>query len=278
LHCVVNDTDKNYKSILQEKRNMLDEVKITKAIIDRYFIKLNNCLETDVAIVGGGPSGLIAGYYLAKAGKKVVLFERKLSIGGGMWGGGMMFNEIVVQKDALLILEEMGVRYKQYEDDYYTADSIETVSCLVAKAVQAGLTILNCISIEDVIMRPERITGLVLNWSPVEMAGLHIDPLSVSSQYVIDATGHATEVVKVVQKKVPGRLNTPTGMIEGEKSMWADKAEALTLENTKEVFPGLYIAGMAANATFGGPRMGPIFGGMLLSGEKVAKELIARLG
>jgi thiamine thiazole synthase len=34
---------------------------------------------------------------------------------------------------------------------------------------------------------------------------------------------------------------------------------------------------MAANATFGGPRMGPIFGGMLLSGEKVAQELIQRL-
>jgi sulfide-dependent adenosine diphosphate thiazole synthase len=266
-----------YFNQLTRRNKMLDEVKISRAIIDRYFVKLNDCLDTDVAIVGGGPSGLVAGYYLAQAGKRVVLFERKLSIGGGMWGGGMMFNEIVVQREALHILDEMGVRYQQYDEDHYTSDSIETVSCLVAKAVQAGLTIMNCISIEDVIMRPERITGLVLNWSPVEMAGLHIDPLSMRSQYVIDATGHATEVVKVVQKKVPGRLNTLTGMIEGEKSMWADKAETLTLENTKEVFPGLYIAGMAANATYGGPRMGPIFGGMLLSGEKVAKELIARL-
>ena len=69
----------------------LDEIVITKAIIDRYYEKLINNLETDVAIVGGGPSGLVAGYYLAKAGKKVVMYERKLSIGGGMWGGGMMF-------------------------------------------------------------------------------------------------------------------------------------------------------------------------------------------
>jgi thiamine thiazole synthase len=59
--------------------------------------------------------------------------------------------------------------------------------------------------------------------------------------------------------------------------MWAEKAETLTLDNTREVFPGLYAAGMAANATFGGPRMGPIFGGMLLSGEKVAQELIQRI-
>jgi thiamine thiazole synthase len=34
---------------------------------------------------------------------------------------------------------------------------------------------------------------------------------------------------------------------------------------------------MSANAVFGGPRMGPVFGGMLLSGEKLARELIKRL-
>ena len=126
-------------------------------------------------------------------------------------------------------------------------------------------------------MRADRVIGLVLNWSPVEMAGLHVDPLSVRSTFVIDATGHATEVVKVVQNKVPGKLNTPSGEIEGEQSMWTDKAETLTLQNTREVFPGLYVTGMAANATFGGPRMGPIFGGMLLSGEKVAKDLLGRI-
>jgi thiamine thiazole synthase len=83
--------------------------------------------------------------------------------------------------------------------------------------------------------------------------------------------------VKVVQKKLPGKLATSSGAIEGEKSMWADKAESLTLENTREVFPGLYVAGMAANATFGGPRMGAIFGGMLMSGKKVAEALETRL-
>ena len=82
---------------------------------------------------------------------------------------------------------------------------------------------------------------------------------------------------KVVQRKVPGDLKTPSGKIEGEKSLWADKAEALTIENTGEVYPGLYVAGMSANATYGGPRMGPIFGGMLLSGEKAAKEVLQKL-
>jgi len=255
----------------------LNESIITRAIIERYYAKLLDSIETDVAIVGGGPAGLIAGYLLAKAGKKTVLYERKLSVGGGMWGGGMMFNEIVVQEEAVSLLEELGVRCNKYQENYYTSDSVETVAVLTAKAVQAGLTIFNCISAEDVLMRTDKVIGLVLNWSPVEMAGLHVDPLTVRSNFVIDATGHATEVVKVVYKKVPGELMTPTGKIEGEKSMWSDKAERLTIENTREVFPGLYVAGMAANATFGGPRMGPIFGGMLLSGEKVAKDLLKRL-
>jgi thiamine thiazole synthase len=256
----------------------LDEIVISRAIMDRYYEKLRDNLEADVAIVGGGPSGLVAGHFLARAGKKVVLFERKLSIGGGMWGGGMMYNEIVVQKSALHVLEEFGVRTVNYQEDYYTADAVESVGLIVGNAVRAGLTIFNCVTVEDVVMRPDRLEGLVINWSPVEMAGLHIDPLTMRCKYVVDATGHATEVVKVVERKFPGHLSTPTGRIEGEKSMWADQAEKLTLDNTREVYPGLYVAGMAANAVAGGPRMGPIFGGMLLSGEKVAKELIEQLG
>lgn len=255
----------------------LDEVIITKTIVERFYQKFLNHLETDVAIVGGGPSGLVAGYFLSKAGKKVTLYERKLSIGGGMWGGGMMFNEIVVQQAALHILDEFGARHHKSQENYSVSDSIETISLLTSRAVQSGLTIFNCMSVEDVLMRADRVIGLVLNWSPVEMAGLHVDPLSVRSTFVIDATGHAAEVVKVVQKKVPGKLNTPSGGIEGEQSMWTDKAETLTLQNTREVFPGLYVTGMAANATFGGPRMGPIFGGMLLSGEKVANDLVKKL-
>jgi thiamine thiazole synthase len=61
----------------------------------------------------------------------------------------------------------------------------------------------------------------------------------------------------------------------GERSLWAEKAERLTLENTKEICPGVFVAGMSANAAFGGPRMGPIFGGMLLSGKKAAELILS---
>ncbi len=40
--------------------------------------------EVDVAVVGAGPSGLTAAYYLSRAGLKSVVFERRLSFGGGI--------------------------------------------------------------------------------------------------------------------------------------------------------------------------------------------------
>ncbi|MBW1673686.1 MAG: thiazole biosynthesis protein [Deltaproteobacteria bacterium] len=254
----------------------VNEIVITKAIIDRFSQKFMEYTEVDTAIVGAGPSGLIAAYFLAKAGQKVAIFERELSIGGGMWGGGMMFNEIVVQTEAKELLEMFGISIREYEPGYYTADAVECVTTICSNALKAGAKIFNCMSVEDVIIREDRVTGLVLTWSAVETAGMHVDPLSIAAHYVIDATGHATEVIRLIEKKTDIALNTETGKIMGERSMWAEKAEQLTLENTKEICPGVWVSGMAANAAFGGPRMGPIFGGMLLSGKKVAELIIPK--
>jgi len=124
----------------------------------------------------------------------------------------------------------------------------------------------------------KRVRGLVLQWTPVDHIGIHVDPLSIRADYVVDGTGHAAEVCSIVSRKMDVRLNTPTGGVVGEMSMWAERAEELTIENTVEIFPGLYITGMAANAVKGAPRMGPIFGGMLLSGEKIAAQLIQQIG
>ena len=256
---------------------VLDEIKISRAIIESYTGKLIKALDVDVAIVGGGPAGLVCGYYLAKAGKQVVLFERKLSIGGGMWGGGIMFNEIVIQEQAKKILEEFGVKIRQYEKGYYLSDSVETVSTICSKAVKAGLKVFNLISAEDVMVRGRRVCGLVLNWTAVEMANLHVDPITMRAKFVVDATGHPAEVARIIEKKSGIRLKTKSGKLMGERSMWAEVGEDTIIRNSKEVCPGFYVCGMCANAVFGGPRMGPVFGGMLLSGEKVAKELIRKV-
>lgn len=38
----------------------------------------------DIIIIGGGPNGLVAGAYLAKAGQKVLVLERRFEMGGGL--------------------------------------------------------------------------------------------------------------------------------------------------------------------------------------------------
>jgi len=63
----------------------------------------------------------------------------------------------------------------------------------------------------------------------------------------------------------------------GEMSLSVDEAERTTIENTKEIYPGLFVSGMASNGVSGSYRMGPIFGGMLLSGEKVARLINGQL-
>lgn len=255
----------------------LDEIKISRAIIGSYSKKLIQALDVDVAIVGGGPAGMVCGYYLSKAGKKAVLFERKLSIGGGMWGGGIMFNEIVVQDQARHILDEFEISSRSYEKNYHLSDSIEAVSTICSKAVKQGLKIFNLLSVEDVLVRKSRVCGLVLNWSAVEIANLHVDPITMRAKYVVDATGHSAEVTRIVEKKSGLRLKTRPGSFLGEKSMWAQAGEEAIVRNSREACQGLYVCGMCANAVFGSPRMGPVFGGMLLSGKKVAQEIIKRI-
>lgn len=253
------------------------ESTVSRGIINSYFKKLENNLELDVAIVGGGPSGIVAAYYLAKAGKKVALFDRKLSPGGGMWGGAMMFNEIIVQEEAMHIIKELGVDYHEYKDNLYLMDSVHTTAALLYQATKAGATVFNCYTVEDVIFKNNEVNGVVVNWSPVEKLGMHVDPLNIIAKAVIDGTGHDSEISKTVARKNGINLATETGGVIGERSLDVLKGEEATVENTKEIYPGLFVCGMAANGVSGGFRMGPIFGGMLRSGEKVANLIVKKL-
>ena len=253
------------------------ETKVSKGIISTYFEKLEKNLNLDVAIVGGGPSGIVAAYYLAKAGLKVAQFDRKLSPGGGMWGGAMMFNQIVIQQEAIDIVKEFGINYAPCDEGLYVMDSVESTSALLYRAVHEGATIFNCYSVEDVIFKNNVVSGVVVNWTPVLREGLHVDPLNILAKVVVDGTGHDSEIAATVARKNGIQLATETGGVIGERSLDVAAGEDEVVKGTIEIYPGLYVCGMAASAVSGTPRMGPIFGGMLMSGKKVADEIIAKL-
>ncbi|MFW5808319.1 MAG: sulfide-dependent adenosine diphosphate thiazole synthase [Spirochaetota bacterium] len=256
------------------------EVTVSRGITRSFFSKLDRNLDIDVAIVGGGPSGLVAAAYLARAGKQVALYEAKLAPGGGMWGGAMLCNEIMVQKEALPVLEEFGISSEKYDENNYVADSVEATSALIYHCRKSGAVIFNGIHVEDVVLQSEtrRVNGIVINWTPVVKMGMHVDPLVVRAKAVLDSTGHPCEIAQTLSRKNGVTLDTRTGGVVGECSLAVEEGERKTVENTKEVYPGLFVSGMSANGVSGDCRMGPIFGGMLLSGKKVASLIGESIG
>ena len=254
----------------------ISELDITRNIVEAFNEKLRRCEKLDVAIAGAGPSGLLAAHYLAEGGLNVALFERKLSPGGGMWGGGMLYNVALFQKEAEPLVKELGVASSETGDGYIVTDSVEVVGTLVMKAVKSGALVFNGMHAEDLMVRDEDVTGVVINWSAVQIAGLHVDPLAIPARAVIDATGHDCCLAQYAIKRGL-KLKTPTGGIIGERAMWADRGEREVMEFAGEICPGLYTTGMASNAVRGGHRMGAVFGGMLMSAKKVSDELLAKL-
>jgi len=250
----------------------IEETEISKAITGAYHQVLLDRIVSDVLIVGAGPSGMTAAYYLARKGFRVTLLEKRLSPGGGVWGGGMGMNQVVVQGEVFALLDEFGVRHKPGPEGLHTIDAIELAAGLCLKALQSGAVLFNLMTVQDVCVRGQRVAGVVANRSMIGDA-LPVDPITFSAKAVVDGTGHEAAVVQSLRGRgLLSKAVVADEYVEGP--MDATAGEAFVVEKVAEVYPGLWVAGMSVCATLGGPRMGPIFGGMLLSGKRVA-ELIA---
>lgn len=249
----------------------ISDLEVSRLIVRDYFEMLESSLDSDVIIVGGGPSGLVAGYTLAEQGKKVVMMEKRMSPGGGIWGGGKGFNRVVLERGVQDILKEIDVQASEM-DGYLVVPSVLLAAALIKKAIESGVTLLNLFAIEDIYFNEEReVAGVVVNDTAYKMTALHVDPLTFRSKIVMDSTGHEAVALNCLAKR--GIVQ-----IKGEDTMNAQLGEQAVVDGTKEVYPGLIITGMACAQFHGTPRMGPIFGGMLLSGKKAAEIAMGKLG
>ncbi len=246
------------------------EVTVSRLIVEDFFQKLRDHLSLDVAIIGAGPSGLVAAAELASQGYKVAVFERWNQPGGGIWGGGMLFNTVVLPPDMIDFLTKIHIPYRE-KDGFLLVASVALASGLILYASQRGVEIFNNVLVEDLVIEDDRVNGVVINWGPVDRLGMPVDPLMIKAQFVVDATGHPASGVSHLAKR--GLVS-----VKGEGLMNVSQGERFVVEATKEVYPGLIVAGMAATATAGAPRMGPIFGGMIASGFKVAHMIHTALG
>jgi thiazole biosynthesis enzyme len=256
-----------------EKFSPVGEKEITRAIVAEFSKQFQEYVESDCIIVGGGPSGLMAGRNLANAGKKVIIIERNNYLGGGFWSGGYLMNKITVRHPAERVLDELGIPYKVAGEGLFVADGPHACSKLIASTCDSGVMIANMTMLEDLVVKEERVCGAVINWSPIaalpkEIAAL--DPVAIEAPIMIDATGHDAQAVKKLEAR--GLLKT-----KGEGALWIEKSEDLIVEHTGEAYPGLIVTGMAVSTTYGLPRMGPTFGAMLISGEVAAEIALEKL-
>lgn len=252
------------------------EIDITKGIVENHVQEFMQALASDVVIVGAGPSGLVAGGYLASAGINVTILEKKLSPGGGIWGGGMGYKYVIIQNEAKAVLEDFNIPCKPWQDNLLAVDAITFASGLIFGASSKGAKIFNLVDVEDLLVRDGRVQGVVINNTFARMNHLPVDPLTLEAKAVVDATGHDHDIVRTFSEKNDVKLNTPSGKPEGERSLFAEPAEDAVVHNTTEVYPGLFVCGMSTAAVYGGYRMGPIFGGMLMSGAKL-KDLLLEI-
>lgn len=252
----------------------VSEKDVTRAIVGAFVREFEKFVESDVIIVGGGPAGLMAGKELAAKGKRALIVERNNYLGGGFWIGGYLMNKITVRHPGEEVLEELGIPCEQAREGLFVADGPHACARLIAAACDAGVKILNMTVFEDVVLRENnRVGGAVVNWTPVEALPRQItcvDPIALEATMVVDATGHDASVVRKMEER--GVLKT-----KGFGGMWVERSEDLVVEYTGEVHPGLVVCGMATATTFGLPRMGPTFGAMLLSGKRVAEEVLKKL-
>ncbi len=251
----------------------VSEKDVTRAIVSEFMKQFDQYAEADCMIVGGGPSGLMAGRELARQKYKVLIIERNNYLGGGFWLGGYLMNKVTVREPAQKILDELQVPYSKYIEGLYVADGPHACSKLIAAACDAGVKFANMTIFDDVVIgENNRVRGLVVNWTPITALPREltcVDPIALEAQIVIDATGHDACVVRKLEER--GVLKA-----KGYGAMWVNQSEDLVVEHTGEVFPGLVIAGMAVSTMYGLPRMGPTFGAMLLSGKRAA-EVVANI-
>ncbi len=245
----------------------IKEAQISRAIVGEFTKWFEDYIVSDVIVVGGGPSGLMAARDLSSNGFKTLIIESNNYIGGGFWVGGYFMNTLTFRSPAEEILDELSISYKEIEKGLLAADGPSACSKLISSAADAGAKILNLTKFDDVILRNQRVEGAVINWAAVSALPRQItcvDPIAIESKLVIDATGHDAWVVKSLEKR--GFLKMAT-----YGAMDVNSSEEAVVERTGEIFPGLLVCGMSVATAYGLPRMGPTFSGMLYSGRKAAK-------
>ncbi|KAG1676836.1 hypothetical protein FOA52_010345 [Chlamydomonas sp. UWO 241] len=262
------------------------EAAVSRAMTKRYFADMDTYAEADVVIVGAGSAGLACAYELAKLrpDAKIAIIEQSVSPGGGAWLAGQLFSAMIVRKPADALIKELGIEYEDEGDYVVIKHAALMTSTLMSKVLaNPNVKLFNATAVEDLIVRTDKdgsvagkgqkyIGGVVTNWALVTLA--HdtqscMDPNVVEAQVVVSSCGHDGPMGAHSVKRLASMGMLPDG-IPGMGALDMNEAEDMIVNNTREVVPGLVVAGMELATLDGSARMGPTFGAMFISGQKAA--------
>ncbi|KAG0583968.1 hypothetical protein KC19_3G175900 [Ceratodon purpureus] len=254
---------------------------VAREMTRRYMTDMITHADTDVVVVGAGSAGLSCAYELSKnPNVKVAIVEQSVSPGGGAWLGGQLFSAMIVRKPAHRFLDEIEVPYEEMEDYVVIKHAALFTSTIMSKLLaRPNVKLFNAVAAEDLIIRGDRVSGVVTNWALV--AQNHhtqscMDPNVMEAKVVVSSCGHDGPFGATGVKRLRS-----IGMIEsvpGMKCLDMNAAEDAIVKHTREVVPGMIVTGMEVAEIDGSPRMGPTFGAMMISGQKAAHLALKALG
>lgn len=257
------------------------ESQVSRAMTSRYFKDLDKYAESDIVIVGAGSPGLTAAYILGKSRPdlKIAIIEANVAVGGGCFLGGQLFSSMVLRKPADVFIKELGLEYEDEGNYIVVKHAALFITKLCSKVLELpNVKLFNATCVEDLITRPTetgvRVAGVVTNWTLVSMHHDDqscMDPNTINAKVIISCTGHDGPMGAFCVKRLVSQ-----GLIKRNLMGCLDmnKAEDAIVTKTREVFPGLVVAGMELSECDSSNRMGPTFGAMVLSGIKAAEEAL----
>lgn len=146
-------------------------------------------LKPDIAVLGGGMAGFSAAYSAAKSGRKVLLVDKRTSLGGLATGGLVMplmgisaGNRKIVAGNMEVIMDSIKSYFPHSVDGYYF-DPEAMKHSLDLMAAEAGIDLL----FDTVVTGVQKEEKLIKGIEAVNKSGLCI----IKADYYIDATGDA---------------------------------------------------------------------------------------
>ncbi|KAJ7935689.1 thiazole biosynthetic enzyme [Mycena leptocephala] len=261
----------------------IEEAQVTRAMIKRYFNTMYERAVSDVVIVGAGSAGLSCAYSLAsrRPDLKVTIIEANVAPGGGAWLGGQLMTPMVIRKPADNFLREIGVPFEDEGAFVVVKHAALFTSTLLSKVLAfPNVVLMNATAVEDLItctdfQGQQRVAGVVTNWTLVALnhdTQSCMDPATITAPVVVTATGHDGPMGAFSAKRLVSMgLTKELGNMRG---LDMNRSEPAIVNGTREVIPGLVMAGMELAEHDGSNRMGPTFGGMIGSGIKAAHEAL----